>query len=275
MTKTLFRFVFVVASLTIGIYLFNKPKQSSSLPNTNGYDKWIDGMKFEKPNAVYKQLMEKVLEGMKTDPCESLSADYFTDAAKLYDFFLDFKVLPFDNKYLLAKNGGMNGKGTNIFAIFDNAHKILGFKYDSCGLGSGDNFKDIRLVDWNKDGHLEFLISKTPTYSADGHFLTTQVYDIYSFDNKIIKIFEYEESNTLNLGSDLGLPSISTNTEVKIDFENPNYFKLTKKIWTSSADIEANDPKYEKVQDYLNEVGRDTATMTTYYKQDSQTKIYK
>jgi hypothetical protein len=241
---------------------------------------WLKELSLPKSLSCFMAITEELCSyqaGLKNNVngCDSeLYEENLSDKKKFQTLIKGFKVFPINDRFILAKEGKMDGSGPCMFAFFDKNNMLTNFIYDTCGLGNGDNYGDMHLEDWNKDGTPELIVSKRPTYTADGRFTQQRIFDVTSFDNNIVEIFNYQSSNSLGMKSSEDVRGIAEINRATIEFERPDAFKLTNKSWLNIEELKEGENGYERQKAYLENLKRDTTTTVEHYKQNKVSLKY-
>jgi hypothetical protein len=303
---TFLRFLTVLTVIAIAIYVFYKPTKKLGLAGPFPFQKesdsafnetmtqamkewqqkqaiqrepWLKEVSLPKPLSCFMAITGELCgyqSRLKNEGngCNELYEENLSDRGKFQELIKGFKVFPINDRFILAKEGKMDGSGPCMFAFFDKNNVLSNFVYDTCGLGNGDNYSDMHLEDWNKDGTPELLVSKRPTYTADGRFTWQRVFDLTSFDNKIVEIFDYQARNSSGMMSSAGIPNVRRIEVSTIEFERPDAFKLTNKSWLDVEEIKEGESGYERQKEFLKGGNRDTTFTIESYQQDKATKKY-
>jgi hypothetical protein len=250
------------------------------------FDSWLSEMPIEKPKKCYLAIIETLYRNLALDDKSGNDNNFIyerlRDLEKKEDFqgFIEeLKVFPLKErgKYSIAKGKQYTVALDCVLAVFSQTDSLTSFLYVQ-----GHQGIECTVEDWNKDGHLEFVVSKKHTFERhprDRFTSSIEIYDCTSFDHKIINIFDcvLTASNT-EYTDDTVYGKSSTKSEIV--FERPDLIKIIehnkREVFNiSEEDFVDSKEAYQKVvnaqKEWLKGSIKDNIV---YYQRDNLSKKY-
>jgi hypothetical protein len=250
------------------------------------FDGWLSEMRLEKPKKCYLAIIERLYKNLAMNDTSDLYKNFIYERLRDLEekedferFIEELKVFPLEEKgkYSIAKGKEYTVALDCVLAVFSPADTLTSFLYVP-----GRHNTVLKVEDWNKDGHLEFVIYKSYTFERhprDNSNSSIEVYDFTSFDNKIINIFDCILNSKSSEYIDDTIYGTSS-SKSDIIFERPDLIKVTEHYSREVFNIpeenfEHDAEGYKRVVNAQKEWLQDSnKAKTVYYQRNNLSKKY-
>ena len=207
------------------------------------YRNWLSERTLEKPIQVYLTILKNAY------------GDSHLNKKAFEETINACKIYPLSDTYIYAKSGDFP-----FFALFSLQDSLIAFKSEELGNeNSGNSYAyvdSLYVQDWNKDGHLDFLVRKYGRISG-GKFLDVDVYDFNISKNQFIRTLGYNYSS-----QDLRKEAIVLEKWAdKIVFLKPDSIQLVTRHWNEPQVLKRSDWADEET--YRNKIKAQKAYLAT------------